>query len=245
MPGSTTSPPPPPPSAAPSGWYDDPSGQAEQQRYWDGTSWTGHVNSASHPYQQPQQPQQQQFVRPPKNERAWYKRPWPLIGGGFLLLILISAVAGGGSQGKNSSGGSGGKSDAESAVGINQPITVKGTKYEVSSVRDTFSVGDSFTKVKADGVFVIVEIQLTNLKNDTRTITSNAIKLVTSDGKIYDTADDALFAVDDQILLEQVQPGLPKKGTLVYDIPLRSTTGAKLQVEDLFSNDHGFIDLGL
>ena len=128
---------------------------------------------------------------------------------------------------------------------VGESIAVKGTRYRVRAARTELALGQSFARERADGTFVVVDLELTNLKNDTRTITSEAIKLVGGNGKTYDTDSDALFSVDDALLLEEIQPDLTQKGTLVYDIPPTATAGAKLRVEDLFSDDHGFVDLGL
>lgn len=39
---------PPEPSTSPPGWYPDPWAQANQ-RYWDGTQWTGHITAPTSP----------------------------------------------------------------------------------------------------------------------------------------------------------------------------------------------------
>ena len=41
-------------SNTPAGWYPDPNGKPQTQRYWDGSQWTEHVSRAG-----------QQFTDPP------------------------------------------------------------------------------------------------------------------------------------------------------------------------------------
>lgn len=239
---------PPPPSPVPAGWYHDPSGPPGQQRYWDGTAWTVHVHSAARPYEQGSPPTG--GAGPRAGRKPWYARPLPLVAAGFALLLVIGAIAGAGDTGSGgarrdaSRGGGGSGAGGVPIAGVGDPLTLKGTTYRVLSSKTASSVGQSFTRAKADGVFVVVKIELNNRKDDTRTISSDAIKLV-SGGKTYDTDSDALLTVDDQILLEEIQPGLPKKGTLIYDIPDRAVRGARLRVEDLFSSDYGLVRLRL
>jgi uncharacterized protein DUF4352 len=108
------------------------------------------------------------------------------------------------------------------------------------------TIGQSFTREKANGVFVIVELDLTNEENQPATIFEDAIRLI-SGGNSFSTSDDALFALGDKqsFLLEEIQPGVTESGTLVYDIPPDAASGAVLQAEDLFSGDTGEIELGL
>lgn len=211
-----------------------------RKRYWDGQRWTEHVHTEGD-------------GGAPKESKPWWKRTWVLVVGGLLILGLIGSAlddpketATNESQEAAPSAPSAGNDDEEAnTVGVGDPITVKGTQYRVLSARTESEVGESFTEESADGIFVVVRIELTNLKNETRTIISDAVKLVGGNGKVYDTDSDALFSVDDALLLEEVQPDLPQEGTVVYDIPATATSGAKLRVEDLFSDAHGFIDLDL
>ena len=74
----------------------------------------------------------------------------------------------------------------------------------------------------------------------------DAIKVIGSNGKQYSTSTDALLAFPDQtFILEEIQPDVTKSATLVYDLPKSAVSGAKLQVEDLFSDAKGRIRLGL
>jgi hypothetical protein len=128
---------------------------------------------------------------------------------------------------------------------VGQSVTVEGTRYKVLSAKTASRVGDEYFGSDADGVFIIVKIQLTNLKEDTRTIVSNAITLETTAGNSYEASSDAIIAIDDAIFLEEIQPDLPKTGTVLYDVPEGQVSGSQLRVEDLFSDSYALIDLGL
>jgi hypothetical protein len=135
-------------------------------------------------------------------------------------------------------------SEVKASAGLNEPLTLKGTTYKVTSVRAATSVGNDFMKEEANGTFLLVDVALTNEKNEPATIMADALRLVGGNGSVYTVSDDALLAVDDQFILEEIQPGLSESGTLVYDLPTSAVAGAELQVEDLFSDDKGRIKLG-
>ncbi len=142
--------------------------------------------------------------------------------------------------------GDGGKSGGgEQTVDVGEAVTVEGTRYRLISAKTASSVGGEFTTQRASGIFVIVKIELTNEKSDTHTINSDAIKLITANDKSYSPSTDAVISLKDPIIFQEIQPDVPKTGTLLYDIPPSQTSQAKLRVEDLFSNAHAFIRLGI
>jgi hypothetical protein len=139
----------------------------------------------------------------------------------------------------------GGRGTAKTAD-VGDKLTLKGTTYEVTNVRTASAVGDSFTRERANGEFVIVSLKLTNRKDEPATIAEDNIRLIGGNGKNYSVSDDALFALEDQsFLLEEIQPDNTEKGKLVYDIPESAVSRSKLQVEDFFSESKGRIRLGL
>ncbi len=189
-----------------------------------------------------------------------------LVAAGVGLLILGSAVSDSSETTSGDSGSSGEKSavvensaagqdaagnsepdDANEAkaVKVNEPLSLTGTTYTVTGVRTAQSLGESFARVDANGTFVIVDVTLVNEKDEPATIMSDALRLIGSNGASYSTSDDALLAVDDQFLLEEIQPGLTERGTLVYDLPPSALNGAHLEMSDLFSDAKGRVKLGL
>ncbi len=161
-----------------------------------------------------------------------------IIGGIVLLIIVIAVIASlatkGGDKGTVKKGNKG-TNTSQSTAGVGDTLTLKGTAYKVTKVRTAKTVGSSFTKETADGRFVIVNLVLTNLKKDPRTILADAVRIKGGNGSEYDTSDKALLAFKNQLtILQEIQPGLPKKLVDVYDIPASAVKGAKLQVKDLF-----------
>jgi len=129
---------------------------------------------------------------------------------------------------------------------VGQPVTNAGTTYEVTDVRTSDSVGDQYTGAQADGSFVIVSLELTNNKDETKTFTESSAELVTADGKSYETSDKAILAFgDESLMLKDIQPDLTASGKLVFDVPPSKLSGARLVIEDLFGDGEVKVDLGL
>lgn len=166
------------------------------------------------------------------------------------LIIAIAALSGGGDEDAKVKKGNGDESaqpsDKVTTAAVGDTVELKGTAYKVTGVRTAQSVGGEFNKTQADGKFVIVDLTLTNLKDEPATILEDAVRLVGGNGKEYTTDTDAFAAFDNQFtILQEIQPDLSKKVVAVYDIPPGAVRGAKLEVKDLFSDSRADIDLGL
>jgi hypothetical protein len=168
-----------------------------------------------------------------------------LVVGLVVLIIAIAALSGGGKDKPKVTKGNGGTKEA-AVANVGDNVSLKGTSYKVTKVSTAKAVGDQFTRVTADGKFVIVYLTLTNEKNEPKTILEDAVRLIGGNGSEYTVDTDTLGAFDNAlILLETIQPGLAKKVVAVYDVPPGAVSGSKLQVKDLFSDSKGEIDLGL
>lgn len=142
---------------------------------------------------------------------------------------------------KKQGGGSAGGETAQ----VGDELTLTGTTYKVTDVATADSVGDRYTGAKANGEFIIVDIELTNREDEPATILGDNLRVVGGNGSSYSISDEALLAFPDSFILEEIQPGVTETGKLVYDLPPDAVAGSKLQVEDLFSGSTGDIDLGL
>ena len=139
------------------------------------------------------------------------------------------------------------KHDDNKTGAVGQKITNAGTTYRVTNVRTTKTLGDQEYGLgeKANGTFVVVSLELTNNKDETKTFMDNGAKIVTADGSKYEADTDASFELKDNLMLEDIQPDLTTKGKIGYDIPESKLAGAKLVIEDLWGHGEVKVDLGL
>jgi hypothetical protein len=190
-----------------------------------------------------------------KASRPWYKKKrW--IGLIALLVIIVIAVAtssadtggpevvgGSGESEKSSSDNDAGSKDNPLRLG--QTVKLEGTQYTVTKARTSPRVGSQFFQETANGIYVIVTITIENKKNETKTFFEDAAKFISSNGKRYSTDDDGSIAADDPLILEDMQPDVPKQGKLVFDVPKGNVKGGVLELSDLYGNGEAYIDLGL
>lgn len=130
--------------------------------------------------------------------------------------------------------------------GVGQVLSWYGTTYRVSRVRVANRIGDGFVGGRADGVFVIVTLTLTDTKSRPSTILADAVRVKTARGDSYTVSDKAFAVYSNGFdLLENLEPRLPKTVIAVYDLPRGATRGARLEIDDLSSGKKGYIRLGL
>ncbi|HVX54704.1 DUF4352 domain-containing protein [Nocardioides sp.] len=197
-----------------------------------------------------------------KASRPWYrKKRWWLLAAVVVIVIIVVATNNGGSDGPkkvdtagsastsgSKSGSSTGGSDTagteKNPIKVGETVELAGTRYTVKKVDTTSQVGGDFG-AKADGKFVVVTLTIENMKNETKTFSESAAKLVATDGTQYSTDDDGSIFADNSLILADMQPQLPKTGVLVFDVPPSKLAGAKLKVSDLFGKGDAYVDLGL
>lgn len=91
--------------------------------------------------------------------------------------------------------------------------------YTVTGVKTATSLGDQYFNTVADGVFLIIDMKIENLGKESKTIGSSYMKIIDSQGREFDSDDDAWAHLENNILIKQIQPGLPTSGQVVFDVP--------------------------
>lgn len=190
-----------------------------------------------------------------KAQRPWYKKKRWIISLGLILLIVAASAGSGGDGGGSDSGSDGGSSSESDSGGgdgksgrVGEALDNAGTTYKVTNAKTTKVIGDpELLGARADGTFVVVDLQLTNNKDETKTFTDANAKIETSDGKKYETSDKAVLAFDDDrsLLLKDIQPDLTAKGTVAFELPPNKVSGSTLVIEDIFGDGEIKVDLGL
>ncbi|MGH0678702.1 DUF4352 domain-containing protein [Bacillus luti] len=98
-------------------------------------------------------------------------------------------------------------------------------KIAVGSVETLESVGTEHINEKAQGVFKVVELTLTNNQKDAITLSSNSFKLVDNQDREFSPNSAAQIKLNvanggnSKFLLEKLNPGLSQTGKIVFDVP--------------------------
>ncbi|PGX07753.1 DUF4352 domain-containing protein [Bacillus sp. AFS033286] len=98
-------------------------------------------------------------------------------------------------------------------------------KIAVGSVESVDSVGGEYLKEKAQGVFKVIEVTVTNNQKDAITVDANSFKLVDNKDREFTYSTQAQTAFDvgnggkSDFFLKQLNPGLSQTGKIIFDVP--------------------------
>lgn len=186
-----------------------------------------------------------------KRKKPIYKKWWFWV----LVIILIGVIIPKGDKDVNNDNNQQ-EEVVEGSIGKPYPkeqkVTVGEVDWQIVSVENIGSVIDSGNQFiddcKADsGSFVKLVVKVKNNRKDLFSITD--LTLVDSQERRFVTSSDVFSCVDDTLfLLDNINPGIEKSFTAIYEIP-EGTTGLMLEVNStgsLFSGEtNKYISLGL
>jgi RNA polymerase subunit RPABC4/transcription elongation factor Spt4 len=172
-----------------------------------------------------------------KNKRPIFKKWWF-----WLIVIIVIVIA------ANIGGNSSNDSDKTAKAD-----TSKTTTAEKTSTEKIYAVGDSFAAgklgiivnkvgeqtvfksgnqfiddVTTDGKFVVVNVTLTNNDTSARMFDSTQFKLIDSQKREFDPYTDTdlmmIIGNDNDLFLENCNPGMSRTGTIVFEVPADTAT---------------------
>jgi hypothetical protein len=119
------------------------------------------------------------------------------------------------------------------------------------SSRTTTTLGDQQYGfgAKADDTFLVVKLQVTSNKDESATITDEAVKVESAEGNTYSADNDGTIAAmgsgEDPLFLKDLGPDQTTTSKIVFDVPQSVLdAGAKLRFNELgFGETHAYINL--
>lgn len=201
-----------------------------------------------------------------KATRPWYKKKRWIISLAFVALIAVSAaVSGGGDDGgteikatQSDDGSSGNDKASDSkadkgdkgAVGTKGNPAPRGTavqnksaKYQILGVTTAPTVGSAGVQEKAAGKFVIIDLSVTNVKDETIQFSTSDVVLQVGGTAIE--AEDDLFYLDDVLSYDDISPGLTKRGKVIFDVDPKQAGKGVLKAQAMLSTDEAvYLALG-
>lgn len=163
-----------------------------------------------------------------KEKKPWHQRWWAIT-----LFIIIGLSIVGNLFGNDNS------NNQNNTNTQNVPV-VQETK--IYSVGDELKAGDfnwkitGFSKTeiigeylydnllgeKADGIFLIIDVEITNNGNSAKYLSDSFIKLIDEQNREFSATSSAAIYLKPQgsaLIFEQINPGITKKGKVVFDVP--------------------------
>lgn len=163
-------------------------------------------------------------------KKPWYKRWWAitffiLLGVGILGNILGPPVT-------HSNGAPGTPSTADQQPPASPPssptfhlgdsVQAGDFSWSITNVSTADSVGSDITVRQADGIFVILDVQVTNTGTTAQTFSNSMVTIIDGQGRQFSAdSNDAIWIQPSgsALLTEQVNPGIVKKGQIIFDVP--------------------------
>lgn len=170
----------------------------------------------------PQQWQPTNPPTPPVQQRGWFARNRVLAIVLGILLVVVLCCCGGGVLALSGDSGSGSDaSGSEARVGIGTPARDGKFEFTVTEVeKDVSEVGSEYLKETADGQFVLVHITVRNIGDEAQTLVDSEQELTDADGRSFTADSSASISLEDNdVWMNEINPGNTVKGTLVYDMP--------------------------
>ncbi len=160
-----------------------------------------------------------------------------------------SSSSGGGSSGGNDPTKNASENNTPS-VGPSGSVEVDDLRWRLDHASTTTTIGEpsSGLGAKANGIFVVVTLHVTNNKSESVTLTSGAISLVAGK-KTYSTDSSAETALIGQggktFLIETLGPGVSLAGKTAFDVaPSVLHQHPQLRFNELgLGTTHGYITL--
>jgi len=185
---------------------------------------------------------------------------------GIAAAVALATAAGCGSSEENSSSsspakpasgpGSSGNEPSKNAsesntpsVGPTETVEVDDLRWKLQHAEKTSTIGEAgVTGAKANGVFVVVTLNVTNKKHETVTMTSEVVTLV-AEKKEYKPSSDADIALSVEggktFLIQELGPEVSLTGRAAFDVPPQVLgEHPQLRFNELgYGTTHGYIAL--
>lgn len=114
--------------------------------------------------------------------------------------------------------------EAEQGIySMNQDLNVDYLTYKVVKAETFTEMGSSVYNKETEGKFIKVYLEITNNAKETKEIFSSRFFIIDHQDRKFDRLSNDIFYISDYIKLgEQLQPGLPISGAIVFELPKNS-----------------------
>lgn len=183
-----------------------------------------------------------------KIKKAWYKRGWAIILFIIIGLIILGNLFGGNDPSpapstsnvqSNSQEQITTKTEEVRTYAIGDPIQAGDFKWKITKFSMATEIGEeiagAFFGEKADGVFIILDVEVENTGKSAEYLMDSYLKLVDDQSREFSPNSAAAIYLKPQgsaLMFEQINPGITKKGKIVFDVP----TGLKVANVRISSN---------
>ena len=100
----------------------------------------------------------------------------------------------------------------------------------------------TFMGEKADGIFLVFDVTIENIGQESETFWGDTIIVKDDQGRSFEHDTMAeIYLDEDSFSYEQMQPGLPKTGKMVFDVPTNLAGYIEVSSDDMWSDDVKYV----
>lgn len=129
------------------------------------------------------------------------------------------------------------ESNLENVYGLNEKVIVGDFAYTLHGVETKSELLNLFESKQATGIFWIIDITVENVGMKSESFFSSYLNIVDNQGRMFESDTVAGFYLDNSLGFGQMQPGLPKRGEMVFDVP-QDITGKLGIKQNIFLDDY-------
>ncbi|MBN2421089.1 DUF4352 domain-containing protein [Candidatus Woesearchaeota archaeon] len=119
---------------------------------------------------------------------------------------------------------------------IGDRVEIGDFAYTVQNVWRVNEINTSSEIRRADGVFLTFDVSIENIANETKTLWGIGLKVIDEKGRTFQSSYSNFF-------LNQMQPGLPKRGIVAFDIPPGIKPRLEVSSNRMLSNEKKYFVL--
>jgi hypothetical protein len=122
---------------------------------------------------------------------------------------------------------------------LGDSIAVGEIEWKLTDYRTYTFIGDNpYLKKEADGIFLVIDVEVKNTGKSANYISDSYIKLVDSENREFSADSGAsIYLGDNSIWMSQINPGVTKKGKVVFDVP-KDVTEFDIKISKNFFEDN-------
>jgi hypothetical protein len=127
---------------------------------------------------------------------------------------------------------------APKVYGIGDPLQAGSFVWRIKGSERREVIGTSTYLMKqADGEFLILEAEVENIDSSSKYLSANDVVLIDAQNREFkpDSSATLYLGTNDDIMLEDINPGIRKSTHLIYDVP-KGLQVAKIKITNGFSS---------
>ncbi|MDE7073612.1 MAG: DUF4352 domain-containing protein [Odoribacter sp.] len=148
----------------------------------------------------------------------------------FVSLFFVSAIISGqlsgdpdGVPGENKTNDNESVSQTPQEITVGTPVQIGNFVYQVNDFSFRKSVGNEFMQETADGIYLLVDLSLKNIDNESHTLDNSLFSITDLGGNKYEYSTNASTTLEmsgyKTLFLKQCQPNITTRGILIFEVP--------------------------